>query len=266
MLSHSLLLLLATLSLTVWAQIAMRWSQGRPALDKVPRCPSPWLPVASTAAGVVVALMLTTSLHSRSHAPDETPTVTLQNVQWSVVDGTMHIAIALMLLTGAARVPLRECGLSVDQLDRQLRDGALGFLASVIPVALVLVATSALRTPENQHPYLRLLQEDRNAGMVAAWLLLSAVVVAPIKEELIFRVMLQDGLARRIGSTPAIGVTAILFCLVHGFPDLLALLPLALILGYVYDRRQSVISVVVIHALFNLTNIALLLLDSEAPM
>jgi uncharacterized protein len=83
---------------------------------------------------------------------------------------------------------------------------------------------------------------------------------------LIFRAMLQEGLARRLGATPAIAITAVLFSLVHGFPDALALLPLAIILGYVYDRRQSVLSVVVIHALFNLTNILILLLNPEAPV
>lgn len=265
MLSVSLLVLLASLSLMVWGRIALRWSAGRPALEPLPRNPSPWLPIASAAAAAFVALMVVLSVLIELGLLVQGTTTTLRDLQSSVVDGTMHIAIALLLLTGAGRVPLREVGLHLDPLGRQFLDGVVGFLASIIPVALMLALTYSLRTPDNQHPFLKLLQAD-GTPETAAWLLLTAVVVAPIKEELIFRVMLQDGLARRIGSAPAIAITSVLFCLVHGFPDSLALFPLALILGYVYDRRQSILSVVLIHALFNLTNITILLLDPEAPM
>jgi membrane protease YdiL (CAAX protease family) len=41
---------------------------------------------------------------------------------------------------------------------------------------------------------------------------------------------------------------------------MLPLLPLALVLGYVYDRRHSYLAVVVLHALFNLTMLAAQLL------
>lgn len=257
---------LTVLSLRVWGEVLHRWKQGLPAMQSLPRVSSPWLPVACGAAAILVALMLTINITNLLSGPQASPQISLRHVQWSVFDGLVHIVAALALLTGGGRVPLSECGLSGQHLDRQMRDGVLGFAASVVPVMLVLVLTIALRTPENQHPFLRLLQRDGSMSVVVGWLVLSAVVVAPLKEELLFRAMLQDGLARRIGSTAAIGITSVLFCLVHGFPDALALLPLALILGYVYDRRQSVLSVVLIHALFNLTNILILLMNPEAPV
>ena len=266
MLTVILIAVLAALSLRVWGTVLRRWRRGLPALQPLPRSPSPWLPVAFGAAAVLVALMVSISVAALFEGSQATVDVSLSDVQWSVFDGLLHIVVALALLTGGGRVQPAECGLSAEHLDRQMRDGVQGFLASVVPVMLVLVLTAALRTPENQHPFLKLLHRDGSAAEVAAWLLVSAVIVAPIKEELIFRVMLQEGLARRLGATPAIGITAILFCMVHGFPDALALLPLAVILGYVYDRRQSVLSVVLIHALFNLTNILILLLNPEAPV
>jgi uncharacterized protein len=266
MLSVILIAVLAALSLRVWRAIFLRWKSGRPALQPLPRTPSPCLPIACGAAAVLVGLMVALILWSTIAGPQPTDEITLSRVQQAVFEGALHIIVALALLTCGGRVRLAQCGISTHHLDRQLWDGVLGFLASVLPVMLMLILTSVFRTPENQHPFLRLLQRDTGAAEVASWLLASAVIVAPIKEELIFRAMLQEGLARRLGATPAIATTALLFCLVHGFPDALALLPLAIILGYVYDRRQSVVSVVVVHALFNLTNILILLLNPEAPV
>lgn len=266
MLSVLLIVVLAALSLRVWGRVRYRWNRGLPAMEPVPRNRSPWLPVACGAAAVLVAIMLAFSLMAQLSSPQATPEITLSVVQVTVFDGLLHIIVALALLTAGGRIPLADCGIHTRHIDRQLRDGLLGFLAALAPVMLVLIVTAALRTPENQHPFLKLLDSERGDPVVVFWLLMMAVVVAPIKEELIFRVMLQDGLARRIGATPAIGLTSVLFCLVHGFPDSLALLPLAVVLGYVYDRRQSVLSVVLIHALFNLTNTVILLMNPEAPV
>jgi hypothetical protein len=59
----------------------------------------------------------------------------------------------------------------------------------------------------------------------------------------------------------AIPFVAIVFAAVHGPVDGIALLPLALILGYSFDRRQSYLTVVVIHGLFNATMLALAMLS-----
>ena len=58
-------------------------------------------------------------------------------------------------------------------------------------------------------------------------------------------------------STLAIGISSIAFAMVHGPLDGAALMPLALLLGILYDRRHSYLAVVVAHAFFNLWNIAL---------
>jgi uncharacterized protein len=197
-------------------------------------------------------------------APIESqPTLTITDVQRGAALSIMEIMIAIAVLTGGFQVSLGSVGLRLSSLGRQLTDGALAFLASFGPVFLVLLATYALRTEENQHPYLKLLREDPSP-LTFGWLVVAAVVITPVKEELLFRVMLQDGLARRIGAAPAIGIVAVLFCYVHGFPDSLALVPLALILGYVYHQRQGAVAVIVTHALFNLANIAILVLGGPS--
>ncbi len=49
----------------------------------------------------------------------------------------------------------------------------------------------------------------------------------------------------------AIGISSVLFAFAHGFPDSVALLPLAAAIGWTYHRRRSYRTVVLIHVLFN---------------
>lgn len=249
MLGTVLLLLLSIASLQVWGMIFRRWRQRRPVLATAPRCRSPWLPVASLVAGCYVILLT---------LPSSPTTVTITQVQHGVMFGLMEIAIALTFLTGGFQASFKDVGFSLSGLRGQVKDGTSAFLACLLPVFVVMFATYWLRTPDNQHAYLKLLREEPSPVNIG-WMLVAAVAIAPIKEELLFRVMFQDGLARRIGAEPALVIVAVLFCLVHGFPDSLALFPFALILGYLYQQRQSAWSVIIAHALFNLANLTILL-------
>lgn len=267
-----LLVLLGVASFRVWVSVVRRWRANQPALDLAPRCPSPWLGMSALLAGLYVGVLVLSHTESQfktlpqvaadeNDAPSRTEsplTVTITDVHRGTAFGAIEILIAIVVLTGGFQASLESVGLRLVDLRRQLTEGTLAFLASFGPVFLVLLATYALRTEENQHPYLKLLREDPSP-VTFGWLVLAAVVITPVREELLFRVMLQDGLARRIGAAPAIGIVAVLFCYVHGFPDSLALIPLALILGYLYEQRQSAVAVIVAHALFNLANISILL-------
>ncbi len=256
-----LLILLSVGSLLVWEGIRRRWARGEPALEALPRNPSPNLQFATAAAAVFIGalalLHLVQLVHPAAPIPPEDHGNPLP-VWASVRDGVLAIAVSWMVLTSLGRVPADECGLRWSDVGGQIRDGVLGFLASFGPVLLVLIASSPLRTEENQHPFLQLLRDNPSPETMLG-LFVAAVLVAPIKEELLFRVMLQDWLSRRIGAARAIGIVAVLFSFVHGFPDSIALIPLAIVLGYLYERRQSILSVVVTHALFNLANLLITL-------
>jgi membrane protease YdiL (CAAX protease family) len=89
---------------------------------------------------------------------------------------------------------------------------------------------------------------------------LAAVVLAPLAEELMFRVVIQGWLESREKPAAAITTTALLFSVIHGLPDAIGLFPLALILGYVYRRTHSYLAVVVLHGLFNAFNLSMVLL------
>lgn len=117
------------------------------------------------------------------------------------------------------------------------------------------------------HTFLRVLAEQGASPW--AWLLmLGATVGAPAAEELIYRVLVQSGLrsamgpgAGRAGAMVAVTATSVLFTLVHvgsAAPVALpVLLVLSLIMGAAYERSRSVLTPVIMHAVFNTANLAL---------
>lgn len=181
---------------------------------------------------------------------------TLSRLQADTTIGALVFLLILSALTRAGRIPAERYGIAGSRWQRQVRDGTLGFLAAWSPVFLVLGLTLPLRTPDRLHPVLRLLMEAPSPTAYA-WAVVAAAVVAPVFEELLFRVVLQGWLSERLSPGAAIMIAALVFAGVHGFPDSLALIPLALILGYLYHQRHSYLTVVTTHALFNGTMLLL---------
>jgi membrane protease YdiL (CAAX protease family) len=133
---------------------------------------------------------------------------------------------------------------------RSLRLGLIGLLLAYPLVVLALVASAPLRSVEKLHPFLKQVLKDPQPSVVW-WVVLAAVVAAPLVEELVFRVAIQGLLRRAVPAGAAIGVTAVLFAAIHGWPDMIGILPLALVLGVLYDRTRDYAAVVVTHMAFN---------------
>jgi len=92
-------------------------------------------------------------------------------------------------------------------------------------------------------------------------LIAAAGVTAPVFEELLFRGMILPLAARSSGVFPAIIVTSAAFALIHlHAAALLPLFVLAVFLSLAYIYTRSLGAAITLHALFNLFNIALLLL------
>jgi membrane protease YdiL (CAAX protease family) len=166
------------------------------------------------------------------------------------------VAILVLLVLGfGARNP-REFGFTLSNWRRQVLDGLETAHASFLPVLGILLSTSPWRTAEAKNPLLRLLEQDQRLQTLA-WILLAAVVLAPLMEELLFRVILLSWFKVRLGSRHAIGISSLTFAAIHGPLDGAALLPLAFLLGRLFDCRHQFLSVFVAHAVFNLWNIVL---------
>ncbi|KAB2807037.1 CPBP family intramembrane glutamic endopeptidase [Phaeocystidibacter luteus] len=78
------------------------------------------------------------------------------------------------------------------------------------------------------------------------------VVIGPIAEEFFFRGTVQRLMTAQIGGTKSILLTAFFFAMMHLQVDQFAsIFTLGLVLGYLYDRTQSLWTTIVAHVVFN---------------
>lgn len=210
----------------------------------------------------LVGMWLLLSIINRLVAVEEGPReLSLSGIQLSCFISLLIAALLVAALTKGGRRTAANYGLAIQPLGRRIQLGTSAYLAAIGPTALLLIVSSLWRSAETQHSYLQALRGDAGTELLI-WIVLSAVVAAPITEELLFRVTLQSWFNERYSGPMAILLTACVFALVHGWRDALPLIPLSLILGSLFQYSRSYLSCVVTHGLFNGTNIALALLTS----
>ncbi len=211
---------------------------------------------------------------------------------------TQAVAQGPLVLFAVVRVCLRDKGWQTFglALSHPLRDLGYGLAALVIGVALVwwtiTVATAVghmvgHEPPPVGHKLLTVMQEsDSQLGLIL--LLVSATVVAPLLEEVIFRGVVQSTLLTVFdsGNTwpffvkagrwpvvlmevrwPIILLAAALFAVVHGFDPwqpLPGLFVLGVILGWLYEKTGSLWPCIVTHVGFNAVNSGVALLIPPA--
>ncbi len=128
--------------------------------------------------------------------------------------------------------------------------GAGAWLALFPVVALTLVGWSRLLElagrPWQEQQVLSVLRDS------PVPFFLTAVVLAPFCEEVLFRGLIFPALKRKIGTGLAMGISAGLFALVHWhiqtFPPLFLL---GLGLAYLYQRTGTLAAPITLHAVFN---------------
>ena len=113
-------------------------------------------------------------------------------------------------------------------------------------------------------PLSELLPGDQSALGSGGWLLLSAVVLAPLFEEVVFRGYVAGSLRRSYGALVAWIGSAVAFGLVHLIPSVvLSATLMGLVLGYFALRYRSLWLSIVLHAMNNATACFLRIVDME---
>lgn len=149
---------------------------------------------------------------------------------------------------------------------RPLGDLAIGAGAAVVMVlgtGIVLQITSAIVDAIAGH---HVSNPDQIPTTVSGPLLATSgvaiVLLAPIAEETFFRGFLYKGLRRRFSTWPAAVISGFFFGLIHAngglrfFLIVPSLWLLGVVLAIVYERRQSLLASVAMHATFNLIGFA----------
>jgi membrane protease YdiL (CAAX protease family) len=93
-----------------------------------------------------------------------------------------------------------------------------------------------------------------------AVLAITAIIIAPLVEEIIFRGYLYPVIKRYSGCCFAAITTSLLFAIVHGnLPGLMPLFTLAVILTLVYESTGCLWVPIATHSLFNAIQVSLML-------
>ncbi len=146
----------------------------------------------------------------------------------------------------------------------QIATGVLGYLALMPVIALVSYLTISFITVWNQAG-LPLIQNEEQmileffkGGQTfrLAYATFTAVILAPVAEEVLFRGIALPALARRMGSFKAVMAVSFLFAAIHfhvaGFP---VLFTLGVALAVAYLRTSSLLVPIALHTTFNLATV-----------
>ena len=200
------------------------------------------------------------------------PAVTTLGIAFTTNVATSLIVALTVVGTGAARWgeifgQHRIASPNLPAADR--RGGALGDvawgIALTVPIVVAAAALSALliqgtgAVPESPLP-----PSVNSSALLLN--LISAALIAPIGEEILYRGVITQAWGRQSGARRAIIFSAIVFALAHtlniggeSIGDALvvaavafaARLPLGIALGWLWIRRQSLLATITLHAAYN---------------
>jgi membrane protease YdiL (CAAX protease family) len=265
-----LLFLIAIHSLAVWLLVAARLVGRQPLVPYEPRRRVPWAGVDVLIVVATIVLLQTASLAilmswfavdvaALSHPDTHLQVIVLID---NTIVSIVLLAIAVAILNGRAGATAADLGFDIGKLGRDIRLGCVTFLAAVVPVlAIQLILTHWF---PSRHPIQTLV-----TGQPQSWILalasVSAVVVAPVFEELVFRVLLQGWIEAREGQwrreyrwlnrlprgAAPILASSLAFASLHNWPDMAALFVLALFLGYLYRQTHRIFAPLTVHICLN---------------
>jgi membrane protease YdiL (CAAX protease family) len=148
-----------------------------------------------------------------------------------------------------------------------LRAATTGLLWLVISYPLILATQAAVQQfsgrVDDSQLIVRYFLEHPDWKHRAA-VILMAVVVAPIAEEVIFRGYFYGVIRRYGGRIPALLISSLLFAAIHiHLPSVPGLFLLAIILCLLYERTGSLWAPIALHAAFNASTIVCLIFWPE---
>jgi len=266
-----------------WRLAIIRWRAGGALVPFEPRRPVPWTgaDLLCIALGYLVLNVIASSIASFVHETDglgDLPQVTI--LLMGALASTAAVLAAALWIRLRHQATWTDLGLDLSRLRSDLLLGLAAFAVVSAPIYAIQACLTQLIPSE--HPIIEALQ-GADAGWTL-WLssLVLAVVVAPLTEEFLFRVVLQGWLeslgsevgthgdhelmtADAIPSRPLrarwapIVLSSAAFALMHlPRPDVVPLFFLALALGYLYRQTHRLWPSMVAHGCLNACSLGML--------
>ncbi len=258
---ETLVVVAALASLAVAWALAGRLRRGLPV---VPPRDTPAVVWGGADVAAIVGAVMVVQILGATLLPEDAPLTwrLLASVVGMMVSaglGAWHLAVR-----GAG---WRELGLTISSWRADLRLALLGLALVLWP--LLALATVLDRVEPYRHPIIESLARHRDPPAVVL-VVLSAVVVAPVVEEFLFRRVLQGWLLRRFPGSEgltAVALQALAFGIAHAGQGLapVPLTILGIVLGWLTLRTGTLLPGILLHALFNAVSIALVLSGMVTP-
>jgi uncharacterized protein len=197
----------------------------------------------------ILVLFLLVNILASSNRPVEVDTHMLMV---GAIFSLLLLSVVLSFLLLRGRNPLELFGLQGVSVSTNLKAACLGLLAALPLVyfihSLCLVLLGAGAEPQ---PLIQFLAQ--NPSLEDRMLLIgTALVIAPVAEEFIFRGYLFGVLCRYTGKWWALLISAMIFAAIHAhIPSLAGLFALAVTLTLVYVGTGSLWAAILMHSLFN---------------
>ena len=148
----------------------------------------------------------------------------------------------------------------------------LGYFVKFLPLlwlasfALLYVFQLLDITPQKQILVNQMLEAVQDRPLVFAGLAFSAIVLAPVTEEILFRGYMYRFLRDRYTVAKSSLVSSAVFALIHqSVHAFVPLLLLSLILTFVYERSGKILAPILFHAFYNAHTVGLILLQPIIP-
>lgn len=129
---------------------------------------------------------------------------------------------------------------------------------AIVQLGIGAAITTAIDVLGQEPPVIQEEVQDalQGAGGMPLLVTFAVAVVAPVAEELLFRGLLYQALAKRLPGWPAIGLSGLAFGLTHLEPFVIVLtFPLGMALAWMFRRYGTLVVPVVAHAVFNLIGV-----------
>jgi uncharacterized protein len=164
-----------------------------------------------------------------------------------------------------AQLPLAENWFKIDPKSPWIGWGLGGYFAAFpLVVGVSLINQGIWHGQGGSNPILSIAAQNQDPAALVL-IFVTAAIAAPFFEETLFRGFLLPSLTRYMPTWGAILLSSLIFAIVHlSLSEVLPLMTLAIVLGFVYTKTQNLLASMLLHSLWNSgTLIALFLLGGS---